>query len=124
MTIRLFGALLCGAALILAAQTGLAYRAAAQSTMPGYTGGRGGGFHIGDNASPLPQDRRTNRAGSGIGKQTIFDRWGRATTVKSSKSNSSDRMGGGGGKGSTKKFKLTNGDFESPRSTTRTANPK
>jgi hypothetical protein len=29
--------------------------------------------------------------------------YGRATTVKSSKSNTSDRMGGGGGKGGTRR---------------------
>jgi hypothetical protein len=58
MTIRLFGALLCGAALILATQTDPA----------------------------------------------------QATTVKSSKSNTSDRMGGGGGKGVASRAKSNTSD--------------
>lgn len=109
MTIRLFGALLCGAALLtvvppssVSAQgvtiegPGVGVRVGRERGRPGSQDGTtrattvkssksntsdrmggGGGFHVGDNGSPLPQDRKTNKAGSRTGKPAIFDRWGR-----------------------------------------------
>jgi hypothetical protein len=46
----------------------------------------------------LPATAQSNLPGSGDGSGAA-----RATTVKSSKSNTSDRMGGGGGKGTAAK---------------------
>jgi hypothetical protein len=71
MTIRLVGALLCGA--VCAASF-------AVSATPSYAGEPIPGVDI-----YLGKDGRSSKA--------------RATTVKSSKSNTSDRMGGGAGKG-------------------------
>jgi len=84
MTIHAFGALLCGAVLVLVTQTDLAQ---AQKTPPT------------PNVINLNSSRSNiYRMGGGGGKGTA-----RATTVKSSKSNTSDRMGGGGGKALKKK---------------------
>ncbi len=69
MTIRLFGALLCGAAFLVVVSS------PDVSAQGGYNGGAG------------------MRTGSGPGSSGST----RTTTVKSSKSNTSDRMGGGGG---------------------------
>jgi hypothetical protein len=86
MKIRLFGALLCGAALMLATQTDLAQ---AEKT-------RRIGGPTGDSAGTGIPDVVGSLKTKGPKKQ--------ATTVKSSKSNTSDRMGGGGGgKGSAAK---------------------
>jgi len=38
---------------------------------------RRSGFHVSENESPRPQDRKANKAGLGTAKPTIFDRWGR-----------------------------------------------
>ena len=128
MTIRLFGALLCGAALLtivppssVSAQgvtiegPGVGVRVGRERGRTGSQDGTtrattvkssksntsdrmgGGGFHISDNGSPLPQDRKTNKAGSRTGKPAIFDRWG--------------RTGGGGAQ-------RTNGSVGDPHETT------
>ena len=88
MTIRAFGALLGGAVLVLAMQTDLAL---AQT----YVGGKAGGYTatFGDGfTSTKRKDRPSSTGAGGIARA-------RSTTVKSSKSNTSDRMGGGGGRG-------------------------
>lgn len=71
MTIRLFGALLCGAALLLATQTDLA-----QGQSRATNQALGGNFKS-KNVKPLAERGSPGKA--------------RATTVKSSKSNTSDR---------------------------------
>jgi hypothetical protein len=70
MSIRLIGALLCGAGFVFITATGASagQRLTIQQAL---VGGK-----ISDNESPLPQNR---------------------TTVKGGKSNTGDRMGGGGG---------------------------
>jgi len=68
MTIRIAILAVCASTLAIAATT--AALAAPREK------GRSG-FHISENESPRPQDRKTNNAGSGAAKQTIFDRWGR-----------------------------------------------
>ena len=105
MTIRAFGALLCGAAFLLATQTNLAQ---AQSAS------RSGVWDASSDAEKknLPGTAAAKKKkkagivinlpwakGDRIKKKSTQDSK-RATTVKSSKSNTSDRMGGGGGKGS------------------------
>ena len=109
MTIRLFGALLCGAALLtvvppssvsaqgvtiegpgvgvrvgrergrLGSQDGTTRATTVKSSKSNTSDRMGGdrGFRIGEYGSPLPHDRKTNKAGPGTGKPTIFDRWGR-----------------------------------------------
>jgi hypothetical protein len=102
MTIRLTGALLCGAVCLFALSTGPSRAQEAGA-------GRYGGMQFNGTASqPIKQGighESTHviqqgkgggaRMGGGGGKGAA----GRTTTVKSSKSNTSDRMGGGGGKG-------------------------
>jgi hypothetical protein len=96
MTIRLFGALLCGAALVLVTSTG----SYAKSTKKqGTTGPAKTTF-----STVFQQVESLRAPQSGKGGTA------RATTVKSSKSNTSDRMGGGGGKSY---------DNENPRPTSR-----
>ena len=85
MTIRRFSALLCGAALVLVVQTDFAQ---AQKTPPKP-----------DITSLNSSRSNLYRTGAGAGKGNAA----KATTVKSSKSNTSDRMGGGGGKGTAAK---------------------
>ena len=98
MTIRLFGALLCGAALVLVTSTG----SYAKSTKKQGTAG------------PAKTTFSTvfQQVESLYGRAPQSGKGGtaRATTVKSSKSNTSDRMGGGGGKSY---------DNENPRPTSR-----
>jgi hypothetical protein len=79
MTIRLVGALLCGAALLLAIPTAPAQATTVKSS----------------------KSNTSDRMGGGGGKSTA-----RAITVK----NSSDRMGGGGGKGAASRAKSNTGD--------------
>jgi hypothetical protein len=89
MTIRTISALLCGAAFLLVAA----------AAVPAAFGDKLQGLSSSAHAANV-------KKGS---KQTRRSRWvtsldvRKATTVKSSKSNSSDRMGGGGGKGSAAK---------------------
>ena len=102
MTIRLFGALLCSGLLVLVASTNSFAQSGRNNTVQGNYIGTSRGFHQsptdynadgrrrsntsdrkygggfqGDNDSLRPQDRKANKAGSGIGKPSIFDRWGR-----------------------------------------------
>ena len=100
MTIRLFGALLCGA-VFAASFAASATPAYAGDPIPGVDtklGKKGGG-------SKAVQPRRA--AGEPIPgvdvELPVGSRKARATTGKSSKSDTSDRMGGGGGRG-TKPF--------------------
>ncbi len=62
-----------------------------------YRGGTKSGTNQGERATTVKSSKSntSDRMGGGGGKGTTL----RATTVKSSKSNTSDRMGGGGGKG-------------------------
>jgi hypothetical protein len=89
MNIRLFGALLCGAALLTFVPASSASAQGVVAQMPR------GGVAIGNPDTARGQSGNSNtsdRMGGGGGKGSA-----RATTVKSSKSNTSDRMGGGGG---------------------------
>ena len=73
MTIRAFGALLCGAVLVLATQTDLAQaQSASQAT-----------------TVKSSKSNQSERMGGGKGAGSAA----KATTVKSSKSNTSDRLG-------------------------------
>src|SRR5687767_752686 len=67
MTIRLIGPLLCSGLLALATTAGAFAAPMAK--------GRAAGFHITDNESQRPQNRKANRKTST--KPAIFDRWGR-----------------------------------------------
>ena|ERR1700688_2672827 len=82
MTIRIFGALLCGTVLVLAMQTNLAQ---AQSAS------RSGFWQEGTYGQGLRAKKKKVEATTPALRKT-----------KSSKSNTSDRMGGGGGKGTAK----------------------
>ena len=80
MTIRLFGALLCGATLLTSRSRAISAQ--------GHPALRTRGTTVGSKANTSDRKGRGRRRASN-----------RATTVKSSKSNTSDRMGGGGHKG-------------------------
>jgi hypothetical protein len=105
MTIRLFGALLCGAAMMLAAQTDLA-RAQSGAITGRVTNAQGGPEATGARKNAR-SDRNNRVQGNFIGTSrglrqspADFNADGRRrsnTTGKSSKSSTSDRIGGGSG---------------------------
>ncbi len=86
MTVRLFGALLCGAALLTVVPASSVSAQGVGIAVPGV------GIQVGE------PDRPRSKSGGSQGGTA------RATTVKSSKSNTSDRMGGGGGKGAANRM--------------------
>lgn len=89
MTIRTFGALLCGAAFLLATQTA----ALAATTVKG-TRSNGSEFNACvKGGGTVKKDAKGNQ------DCTPKASAARGTTTNSSKSNSDNRMGGGGGKG-------------------------
>jgi hypothetical protein len=100
MTIRLLGALLCGGLLVLVASATSFAQSGRNNTVQGNYSGTSRGILVSPyQTSGGGEGRRksntSDRMGGGSGKGAA----GRATTVKSSKSNTSDRMYGGGFQG-------------------------
>lgn len=75
MTIRFAGALLCALGFSCVGYGNVAAQGGV--FVGGVFVGGGGGFHITENESPRPYDRKANKAGSRNGQSFIFDRWGR-----------------------------------------------
>ena len=98
MTIRLFGALLCGALLVFAATTNSFAQSGRSNTVQGNYIGTSRGvivspYSIGGSHEQRRRSNTSDRMGGGGGKGAAS----RATTVKSSKSNTNDRRGIYGG---------------------------